>query len=177
VDSFITQFGEVDILVNNAAIQPEKENFEDISEERWDITFRTNIYPFYYFTKYCLPHFGPDASIINLTSVNAYKGGPPQLIDYTSTKGAILGFTRSLAAYLIDRGIRVNAIAPGPIWTPLIPTSMTKDDVKSFGTSTPMKRAGQPSEVAAPAVFLACSDSSYITGSTLHPNGGVPVNS
>ena len=172
VATFVAQAGpRIDILVNNAAAQWPQDAVEDITLEQLETTFRTNIFSYFLFTQAALPHMRSGGAIINTTSVTAYRGSP-QLIDYSSTKGAITTFTRSLAASLIERGIRVNGVAPGPIWTPLIPASFTADKVSSFGTNTPMKRAGQPSEVAPCYVFLACEDASYMTGQTLHPNGG-----
>jgi NAD(P)-dependent dehydrogenase (short-subunit alcohol dehydrogenase family) len=175
VENTIKQFGKVDILVNNAAEQHTVENFEDITQEQLERTFRTNIFSFFYFAKYALQHLKPGSTIINTTSVTAYRGNPA-LIDYASTKGAIVAFTRSLAHKLVDRGIRVNAVAPGPIWTPLIPASFPAKKVAEFGSDTPMERAGEPMEVAPSYVFLASSDSSYFTGQVLHPNGGEVVN-
>jgi NAD(P)-dependent dehydrogenase (short-subunit alcohol dehydrogenase family) len=138
-------------------------------------TFRTNVFGYVYMTQAALPHLQPGAVIINTTSVTAYEGHP-QLIDYSATKGAIVAFTRSLALSLAGRGIRVNGIAPGPIWTPLIPSTFTADQVASFGTNTPLGRAGQPMELAPSYVFLACRDTTYMTGQILHVNGGSIVN-
>jgi NAD(P)-dependent dehydrogenase (short-subunit alcohol dehydrogenase family) len=168
-------WGRVDILVNNAGEQHPQQNLEDISEEQWERTFRTNIFAMFQLTKAVLPHLQAGASIINTTSITAYKGNP-MLLDYSSSKGAITSFTRSLAINLAPRGIRVNAVAPGPIWTPLIPSTFSADTVASFGASTPMQRPGQPAEVAPAYVYLACSDSSYVAGQVIHINGGSVVN-
>jgi len=169
------EFGHLDILVNNAAEQQTQKNITDISSEQMERTFRTNIFAMFYLVKAAMPHLKEGSTIINTTSVTAYKGSP-QLMDYASTKGAILAFTRSLSQNLAEKGIRVNAVAPGPIWTPLIPATMEEEKVSQFGADTPMKRAGQPSEVAPCYVFLASSDSSYMSGQVLHPNGGEIVN-
>lgn len=163
------------MLVNNAGEQHPQKRLEDISEEQWERTFRTNIFGMFQLTKAALPHLKEGASIINTTSVTAYKGNP-MLIDYSSTKGAIVAFTRSLAMNLAERGIRVNGVAPGPIWTPLIPSTFDEDHVASFGSNVPMKRPGQPEEVAPTYVYLASSDSSYVSGQVLHVNGGTVVN-
>ncbi len=148
---------------------------EDISEEQWEKTFRTNIFGMFQLTKAALPLMGKGGAIINTTSITAYKGNP-QLIDYSSTKGAITSFTRSLSMNLVNRGIRVNAVAPGPIWTPLIPSTFSAEKVAHFGADTPMGRPGQPEELAASYVYLACNDSSYVSGQVLHVNGGTVVN-
>jgi NAD(P)-dependent dehydrogenase (short-subunit alcohol dehydrogenase family) len=171
----VKQLGRLDILVNNAAEQHALEKFEDITEDQIDRTFRTNIYSYLFCTKHALKHLKRGSAIINSTSVTAYRGNP-MLIDYASTKGAIVAFTRSLARQVIERGIRVNGVAPGPIWTPLIPASFSGKKVAEFGSDTPMERAGEPMEVAPSYVFLASSDSSYISGQVLHPNGGEIVN-
>jgi NAD(P)-dependent dehydrogenase (short-subunit alcohol dehydrogenase family) len=176
VNSIIKKFGRLDIVVNNAAEQHPKDSIKDITQKQLEKVFRTNIFSYFYIVKASLDHMKKGSCIINTTSVTAYRGSP-HLLDYASTKGAIVAFTRSLAMNLVEKGIRVNAVAPGPIWTPLIPSTFPKRKVVKFGTDTPMKRAGEPSEVAPCFVFLACeSDSSYITGQVLHPNGGEILN-
>ena len=175
IDETLAAFGKLDILVNNAAEQHPQEKLEDISEEQWEKTFRTNIFGMFQMTKAALPHLGKGASIINTTSVTAYKGSP-QLLDYSATKGAITAFTRSLSMNLAERGIRVNGVAPGPIWTPLIPSTFDADEVAKFGSNTPMKRPGQPDEVAPAYVYLASSDAAYVSGQVIHVNGGTVVN-
>jgi len=175
IENTIKEFGKLDILVNNAATQTEQKSVEDISTDQLKETFETNIFSQFWMSKYALKHIKEGSSIINTTSVTAYRGSP-SLIDYSSTKGAILTFTRSLAHSLIDKGIRVNAVAPGPIWTPLIVGSFDAEKVKTFGSDVPMKRAGEPAEVATCYLFLASEDASYITGQVLHPNGGEIVN-
>jgi NAD(P)-dependent dehydrogenase (short-subunit alcohol dehydrogenase family) len=175
VSKTIKQFGRIDVLVNNAAIHYERKSLEDISTEQLLQTFSTNIFSFFWVTKAALPHMEKGSSIINTTSVTAYRGSE-SLMDYASTKGAIVSFTRSLSANLIEKGIRVNAVAPGPIWTPLIASSFDADKVAQHGSDVPMKRAGEPAEVAPSYLFLASSDASYITGQVLHPNGGEIVN-
>ncbi|KAF6993669.1 hypothetical protein CFC21_010528 [Triticum aestivum] len=169
--------GRVDILVNNAAEQYVRPCITEISEQDLERVFRTNIFSYFLMAKFAVKHMGPGSSIINTTSVNAYKGNAT-LLDYTATKGAIVAFTRALSMQLAEKGIRVNGVAPGPIWTPLIPASFPEEKVKQFGSEVPMKRAGQPSEVAPSFVFLASEqDSSYISGQVIHPNGGTIVNS
>ncbi len=175
VQQTVEEFGKLDILVNNAAEQHPQESIEDISAEQLERTFRTNIFSMFFLTKAALKHLKEGSAIVNTTSVTAYKGNE-QLIDYSSTKGAIVAFTRSLSQSLIEKGIRVNAVAPGPIWTPLIPSTFPEDKVASFGKQVPMERAGQPEEVAPSFVFLASDDASYMTGQVLHPNGGAVVN-
>lgn len=175
VERTIAEFGKLDILVNNAAVQYPQESIEDISEEQLERTFRTNIFAMFFLTKAAMNYLKEGASIINTASVTAYKGSP-QLLDYSSTKGAIVAFTRSLSQSLAEKGIRVNAVAPGPIWTPLITSTFSGDHVKNFGKDTPLKRPGQPAEVAPSYVFLASEDASYITGQVIHPNGGAIVN-
>ncbi|WP_243375301.1 SDR family oxidoreductase [Microvirga solisilvae] len=171
VDQVIQQFGKLDVLVNNAAEQHPKKDVGEITPEQIERTFRTNIFGYFYMTQAAMPHLKRGAAIINTTSVTAYRGSA-DLLDYSATKGAIVTFTRSLAQKLAEQGIRVNGVAPGPIWTPLIPSTFPAEKVKSFGANTPLKRPGQPNEVAPSFLFLACEDSSYITGSVLHPNGG-----
>ncbi|MFB5190175.1 SDR family oxidoreductase [Alicyclobacillus fastidiosus] len=168
-------FGRIDVLVNNAGVQFVADDLLDIEDAQLEYTFRTNIFSQFMLTKAVLPQLRPGSSIINTASITAYRG-EPQLIDYSSTKGAIVSFTRSLARSLATSGIRVNGVAPGPIWTPLIPASFTPDRIAKFGDDTPMKRAGQPYELAPAYVFLACDDSSYMTGQMLHINGGTIVN-
>jgi NAD(P)-dependent dehydrogenase (short-subunit alcohol dehydrogenase family) len=170
----VQEFGGLDVLVNNAAEQHEQEDVEEIGEEQMTRTFRTNFYGYVFMTQAALPHLKEGSSIVNTASVTAYRGHPT-LVDYASTKGAVVAFTRSLANQLADKGIRVNAVAPGPIWTPLIPASFDADAVAKFGKDTPLGRAGQPNEVAPSHLFLACEDSSYLTGQVLHPNGGQMV--
>jgi NAD(P)-dependent dehydrogenase (short-subunit alcohol dehydrogenase family) len=171
VSRVMSEFGQIDVLVNNAAEQHPKKEVTEISPEQLDRTFRTNIYGYFYMVQAAMPHLKEGAAIVNTTSVTAYRGSP-ELLDYSSTKGAIVTFTRSLAQSLVGKGIRVNGVAPGPIWTPLIPSTFPADKVATFGANTPMKRPGQPNEVASCFLFLACEDSSYLTGSVLHPNGG-----
>ncbi|UBV44411.1 SDR family oxidoreductase (plasmid) [Deinococcus taeanensis] len=175
VEQTVRAFGRLDILVNNAAEQHPQEDLTDISAEQLERTFRTNIFGYFHMAKAALPHLGDGSTIINTTSVTHYKGSP-ELLDYASTKGAIVAFTRSLSMSVAERGIRVNGVAPGPIWTPLIPSTFPEDKVASFGADVPMKRPGQPAEVATCFVFLASDDSSYISGQVLHPNGGSVVN-
>jgi NAD(P)-dependent dehydrogenase (short-subunit alcohol dehydrogenase family) len=167
--------GKIDILVNNAAEQHPKESISKITEQQLEKTFRTNIFSFFFMTKAVMPHFKNGGNIINTASVTAYQGSP-ELLDYSSTKGAIVAFTRSLSQSLADKKIRVNAVAPGPIWTPLIPSTFPAKEVATFGSDTPLGRAGEPEEVATCYVFLASDDSSYLTGQVLHPNGGRVVN-
>ncbi|KAK7258845.1 hypothetical protein RIF29_24433 [Crotalaria pallida] len=176
IDEVINAYGHIDILVNNAAEQYEAGSVEEIDEPRLERVFRTNIFSYFFMTRHALKHMKEGSSIINTTSVNAYKGHPT-LLDYTSTKGAIVAFTRALALQLVTKGIRVNGVAPGPIWTPLITASFKEEETAQFGSEVPMKRAGQPAEVAPSFVFLACNQcSSYISGQVLHPNGGNVVN-
>ena len=176
VAQVLKQCGNIDILINNIAEQHPQDRIEDISCEQMEQTFKTNFFSYFYMIKACLPHLAKGAVIINTTSVTAYKGSD-HLIDYSCTKGAIIALTRSLSQNLVSKGIRVNAVAPGPVWTPLIPASFSQEEVDAFGQNTPMKRPGQPVEIAPAYVFLAADDSSYMTGQVLHPNGGVIVNS
>jgi NAD(P)-dependent dehydrogenase (short-subunit alcohol dehydrogenase family) len=170
-------FGRLDILVNNAGEQHPDKDIRDISEEQLRRTFQTNNFAMFFMTKAALPHLRAGAAIINCTSVTMYQGSK-ELLDYSSTKGAITAFTRSLSENLIDKGIRVNGVAPGPIWTPLNPMGgASKEKLEHFGESTPMGRPGQPNEVAPSFLFLACEDSSYMSGQVLHPNGGTIVGS
>ena len=175
VKTVLKTMGRIDILCNNAAEQHIVEEFETLSEAQLLKTFRTNIFSMFYMAKACLPHMQEGASIINTASVTAYKGNPV-LIDYSSTKGAIVSFTRSLAIHLAPRRIRVNGIAPGPVWTPLIPASFDPKEVATFGTDVPLGRAAEPDEIAPAMIFLASSDASYITGQIVHINGGEIVN-
>ncbi|WP_438445753.1 SDR family oxidoreductase [Gorillibacterium sp. sgz5001074] len=172
----VEKLGKLDILVNNAAEQHPQKSLEDITAEQLERTFRTNVFSMFYLSKAALPHLKPGSAIINTASITAYEGNV-QLLDYSSTKGAIVTFTRSLSQQLIEKGIRVNGVAPGPIWTPLIPSTFTEQQVAKFGADTPMKRAGQPEELAPAYVFLASGDSSYMAGQILHVNGGTIVNS
>lgn len=176
VDQAIQNFGHIDVLVNNVAVQFPQNNVESITAEQLKTTFETNIFSAFYMTKAVMPHFKPGASIINTASVTAYQGSPT-LIDYSATKGAIVSFTRSLALSVVSKGIRVNAVAPGPVWTPLIVSSFPEDRVAQFGQDVPMGRAAQPAELAPAYVYLASKDSSYVTGQVLHVNGGVIVGS
>lgn len=175
VSQTINELGGLDILVNNAAIQFVREEFTDITAQQLEDTFRTNIFSYFYFALAAVPHMKEGSSIINTTSVTAYRGSH-HLIDYSSTKGAIVTFTRSLASNLVKKGIRVNGVAPGPVWTPLIPASNTGKASAQFGSDSPMGRAGEPREIAPCYLFLASQDSSYMTGQVLHPNGGEIVN-
>ncbi|HYG01020.1 MAG TPA: SDR family oxidoreductase [Chryseosolibacter sp.] len=175
INKVIKEFGRIDILVNNAAIHYEREKLEDISADQLIKTFSTNIFSYFWITQAALPFMKKGSAVINTTSVTAYRGSGG-LIDYASTKGAIVSFTRSLAANLVKRGIRVNGVAPGPIWTPLIASTFKPKKVAQFGSDVPMERAGQPAEVAPSYLFLASDDSSYMTGQILHPNGGEIVN-
>ena len=170
----VETFGKLDILVNNAAEQHEDKEITDISEEQLKRTFQTNIYGYFFMAQAAVPHLKEGASIINCTSVTSFKGSEA-LLDYSSTKGAITAFTRSLAQNLVKKGIRVNGVAPGPIWTPLNPFSASDEKLKEFGKNVPMGRPGQPWEVAPAFLFLACEDGSYFAGQILHPNGGTPV--
>jgi len=175
VQRTIREFGRLDILVNNAAIHYETKSVADISASQLLKTFSVNVFSFFYMTRFALPHMKKGGAIINSTSVTAYRGSAG-LIDYAATKGAIVSFTRSLSANLVEKGIRVNAVAPGPIWTPLIVSSFKPQKVAKHGSDVPLKRAGEPVEVATSYLFLASDDASYITGQVLHPNGGEIVN-
>jgi len=175
VERTLDEFQRVDILVNNAAVQYPQEKIEDISAEQLETTFRVNIFSYFFMAKAALPYMKEGSTIINTTSVTAYRGSE-HLLDYSATKGAIVAFTRSLALNLIEKKIRVNGVAPGPIWTPLIPASFDAEHVSDFGEQVPMKRPGQPAEVAPCFVFLASEDSTYMSGQILHPNGGQVVN-
>lgn len=175
INKSVEGLGKLDILINNAAEQHPQEKIEDITSEQLERTFRTNIFSMFYLTKAAMPHLKEGSTIVNTTSITAYRGNP-QLLDYSSTKGAILAFTRSLAMNLADKGIRVNAVAPGPIWTPLIPSTFDEKKVSEFGSTQPMKRPGQPEELAPAYVYLASDDSTYVTGQVMHVNGGEIVN-
>lgn len=170
----LDEFGRIDILVNNAAVQYLEPTLDDIDSSRLGDIFATNVFAMFYFSRAATPHMQPGSSIINTTSINAYKGNA-KLLSYSTTKGAILAFTRSLAEPMLEKGIRVNGVAPGPIWTPFIPDAFPGEAVESFGKQVPMQRPGQPMEVAPSFVFLASEDASYITGQVLHPNGGVVI--
>ena len=171
----IARFGQLDILVNNAAEQHSADRIEDISSDQLARTFRTNIFAMFYLTRAAMPYLKPGARIINTTSVTAYRGSS-HLLDYSSTKGAIVSFTRSLSQQLVSRGIHVNAVAPGPVWTPLIPSSSPPEQSAQFGTQVPLGRPAQPEEIAPCYVFLASEDARYMTGQVLHPNGGEIIN-
>ncbi|WBX83494.1 SDR family oxidoreductase [Sphingosinicella microcystinivorans] len=176
VTKVVKAFGGIDILVNNAGEQHPDEDIRDITDKQLRRTFQTNVFGMFYLTQAAMPHLKAGAAIINCTSVTMYKGSE-ELLDYSATKGAITAFTRSLSQNLAGKGIRVNAVAPGPIWTPLNPCGgASEEKLEHFGESTPMGRPGQPSEVAPSFLFLACEDASYMSGQVLHPNGGVVVN-
>jgi NAD(P)-dependent dehydrogenase (short-subunit alcohol dehydrogenase family) len=174
IDKAVSELGGIDILVNNAAHQATFQSVEEISDEEWDITFRTNIHAMFYLTKAAVPHMQEGSAIINTTSVNADTPSP-QLLAYATTKGAIQNFTGGLAQLLAEKGIRVNCVAPGPIWTPLIPSTMPAEKVKSFGQQVPMQRPGQPCELAPVYVMLATSEASYVSGATVAVTGGKPI--
>ncbi|MGV3772034.1 MAG: SDR family oxidoreductase [Verrucomicrobiales bacterium] len=171
----LERFKKLDIVVNNAAEQHPKKSLTEITAEQLERTFRTNIFSYFFLTKAALPHLKEGSSIINTTSVTAYRGSE-KLLDYSSTKGAIVSFTRSLSLNLAEKKIRVNGVAPGPVWTPLIPSTFPEEKVESFGSQVPMKRAGQPAEMAPAYVFLASNDSTYMSGQVLHLNGGEIIN-
>jgi len=175
VEKVVSKFGKINVLVNNAGMQFPQKNVREITEEQLDITFRTNIFAYFYFAEAAVKHMHEGDCIINTTSVTAYRSSP-SLIDYSSTKGAITTFTRSLATNLAEKKIRVNGVAPGPVWTPLIVSTFDEEKIKNFGSETAMKRAGQPSELGPAYVFLASEDSSFITGQVIHVNGGEVVN-
>jgi NAD(P)-dependent dehydrogenase (short-subunit alcohol dehydrogenase family) len=175
VHKAVDEFNQLDVLVNNAAEQHDTSDLLEITPELWERVFRTNIHAYFYLTRASVTHMKPGSSIINTTSINAYKGNA-HLIAYSSTKGAIVAFTRSVSQALLDKGIRVNGVAPGPVWTPLIPATFPDDKVADFGKQAPMGRAAQPEEIAPSYVFLASDDGSFFTGQVLHPNGGYIVN-
>lgn len=175
VDRTLAEFGKLNIVVHNAAEQYDWDDITEIPPDQLQRTFQTNVFSHFYLTKAALPHMGEGDTIICTSSINAFKGNPT-LIDYTATKGAIQGLVRSLAVPLAEKGIRVNSVAPGPVWTPLIPASFDAEKVASFGGQVPMNRAGQPSEMGPAYVYLACEESSYMSGQTLHLNGGVVLN-
>lgn len=174
VDKAVSAFGQIDVLVNNAADQKTFANPEEISDEEWEVTFATNIHAMFYLVKAALPHMKAGSTIINTTSVNADTPSP-QLLAYATTKGAIQNFTGGLAQMLAERDIRVNCVAPGPIWTPLIPSTMPEEQVRTFGSQVPMKRPGQPCELAPVYVLLASPESSYVSGATIAVTGGKPI--
>jgi NAD(P)-dependent dehydrogenase (short-subunit alcohol dehydrogenase family) len=174
VDRAVREFGKLDILVNNAAMQRTHKSIDEISSEEWDRTFRTNIYSMFYLSKAALRHMQPGAAIVNTTSINA-KNPSANLLAYATTKGAIANFTAGLAQLVAEKGVRVNCVAPGPIWTPLIPSTMPEEQVESFGKNTPLGRAGQPAELAPAYVLLASDEASYMTGALLPVTGGRPM--
>jgi NAD(P)-dependent dehydrogenase (short-subunit alcohol dehydrogenase family) len=171
VEQTLERFGRLDVLVNNAAEQHPQSELSGISAKQLERTFETNVFGYFFMTKAAMPHLKPGAAIVNTTSVTAYRGSS-HLMDYAATRGAIVSFTRSLAQALAEKNIRVNAVAPGPIWTPLIPASFPAEEIPQFGKKVPLGRPGQPNEVAPCLLFLSCDDSSYMTGQVLHPNGG-----
>jgi NAD(P)-dependent dehydrogenase (short-subunit alcohol dehydrogenase family) len=175
IEKTLTKFGRLDILVNNAAVQYEQHRIEDITAEQLEYTFKVNIFSYFYMSKHAAPHLKEGSVIINTASITAYKGNQV-LMDYSSTKGAIVSFTRSLSQSLAEKKIRVNAVAPGPVWTPLIPASFDAEKVAKFGKDTPMGRPAQPAEISPCYVFLASKEGAFLTGQVLHPNGGTVVN-
>ncbi|MDF2380791.1 SDR family oxidoreductase [Nostoc ellipsosporum NOK] len=175
VQQTLTHFGKLDILVNNAAVQFQQKDITNITADQLELTFRTNIFSQFYLAKYAVPYLKEGSSIINTASITAFRGNP-DLMDYSATKAAIIGFTRSLSQSLVSQGIRVNAVAPGPVWTPLIPSSFDEEKVAEFGDDVPMGRPAEPVEIAPCYVFLASEESAFITGQTLHPNGGSVIN-
>lgn len=175
VAATVTKLGQLDILVNNAGEQHPQDSIADISREQLEKTFRTNVFAYFFLAREALKHLRPGGVIINSTSVTAYRGSA-HLLDYSATKGAIVAFTRSLALQVVKQGIRVNGVAPGPVWTPLISSTFEPQDVARFGSDVPMERAGEPDEIAPSYVFLASADSSFMTGQVLHPNGGEVIN-
>lgn len=175
VEKAISTFGKIDILINNAALHWEEKDIRDIDTIQLMRTFHSDFFSCFWMCKYTIPYLKKNSCIINTASVVAYRGSP-RLLDYAAAKGAIVSFTRSLAANLIEKGIRVNAVAPGPVWTPLIASTFSKKDVSTFGSDAPMKRAGMPNEIAPSFLFLACEDSGFVSGQVLHPNGGEVIN-
>ena len=174
VDRALKEFGKLDILVNNAAHQASFQSIEDISDEEWDVTFHTNVHSMFFLCRAAIPHMKPGSAIINTSSINA-KDPSPHLLAYATTKGAIANFTAGLAQLVAEKGIRVNAVAPGPIWTPLIPSTMPAEHVEKFGKNTPLGRPGQPAELAPAYVLLASPEASYITGALVPVTGGRPM--
>ncbi|HEY9046826.1 MAG TPA: SDR family oxidoreductase [Ohtaekwangia sp.] len=175
VEQTLKKFKHIDILINNAAVQYEQHDIQSITAQQWEYTFKVNIFAYFYMAKYTVPHLREGCSIINTASVTAYKGNQT-LMDYSATKGAIVAFTRSLSQSLAEKGIRVNAVAPGPVWTPLIPASFQEDKVEKFGKDIPLGRPAQPVEIASSYIFLASKEGSFFTGQVLHPNGGSVIN-
>lgn len=175
INTALKKFGKIDILINNAGLHWEADSIEEISTSQLMKTFHSNFFSCFWLTKYAIPYLPEGSCIINTTSVTAYRGSP-KLIDYASTKGAIVAFTRSLSNSLLEKGIRVNAVAPGPVWTPLIASSFSKKKVAEFGSDSPMQRAGEPNEIAPCFLFLASDDASFMSGQVLHANGGEIIN-